>query len=699
MDNKVHALIALLSKSSFLTLQEIESQTSSTSRQIYYRIDKINRELTNKKLEIIRRSITITENIRTDLLNLINDENESEYFLSSKERQLYMYLLMFIGIPYISLNHFIDSLKVSKSTVLNELKDLEKLSLEYSVEIKYDRSKGYYLHGKEIDIRSFMMLEVINTLSIDNNGKLFDLFINDNNLDIFQYSKLVIQELSDLHRIEFVEDRIAEFIYILIFLKTRLANNTMIDISSDFVSIMQDENNLDVMRNTKEYAFVNDLIKNYKQANYITDKEKIYLTAWILGLSIGKIEEDTDDCLTIANMVERMMYRFEILSGVQYENTEDIFRKLYCHLRPTYYRLLYHLPIVNPLKEKIKDEHYMLYKLVLETVKPLEALFCHEIPDDEVAYLTMHFGAIYADREIVVTNSKKTGLIVCSNGLGSSAILYSELSNLFPEIHFHKPLESSNLMLIDEEYDIIFSTTYLDESMLNDIPVVYVRPVMNMQERYQVVREVCMKLKTTFSNIPDIEKVISLIKKHGIIENEIGLANDLIAYFSNNEQKIGNSQQLMLSQMADPKLMNIQLDASDWEDAIRKSGQSLIDHDYATNSYIEEVVNSTKINGPFYVITTNIALPHVKAMFGAMKIGLAISVLKNPIVFGNKDLDPIKYIFFLTAVDNETHLTALSILVELFNDTEFFKCLDTAKSCVEVSDYIIKYEANKLSRN
>ncbi|SJZ68113.1 BglG family transcription antiterminator [Anaerorhabdus furcosa] len=697
MDNKVHALVSLLSKNSFLTLKEIETETQSTRRQIYYRIEKINQELSGTKIEVIKSSITITEDIKNNLKNLIVENAETDYFLSSKERQLYMYLLMFIGAPYLSLNHFIDNLKVSKSTVLNELKELEKICNSNLIEIKYDRNKGYSLEGNEIDIRRFMMLEVINMLSKENNDKFFDLFINENNLDIFQYSKLVIQELSNLRHIEFVEDRIAEFIYIFIFLKARIANHKEIDISTDFVSIMQESTNVEIMKKTKEYSFVDDLIKNYKQGFCFSEKEKLYLTAWILGLSIGNPEEDTDDCLTIANIVDRMMYRFEILSGVQYKNTEDIFRKLYCHLRPTYYRLLYHLPIVNPLKDKVKEEHNKLYRIVLETVKPLEAIFTHEIPEDEVAYLTMHFGAIYANREIVKINSQKVGLIVCSNGLGSSAILYSELINLFPEIHFLKPLESTNINHIEEDYDIIFSTTYLDESSLQDKPIVYVRPVMNMQERYQVVREVCMKLKTSFSNIPDIEKIINLVKKYGTIENESGLANDLIGYFSLNEQE--KKEGLMLSQMADPRLMNIQLEASDWEDAIRKSGQKLVDYDYATPNYIDEVINSTKINGPYYVITTNIALPHVKPMFGALKIGLGISILKTPIVFGNADLDPVKYIFFLTALDNETHLNALSILVDLFNDKEFFNCLSSAKTSIEVSEYIIKFEANKLSKS
>lgn len=697
MDNKLYALINLLCKNTYLTLKEIEQQTSCTRRQVLYRLEKINQELVSskiEKIEVIQSAITITQEIRNKLNSLILDNSEKDYFLSSRERQLTMYLLMFIELPYLSLNHFIDSLKVSKSTVLNELKELELTCKEYSIEIRYDRNRGYFLYGKELDLRRFMMIEVIEIFSKENNGKFFDLFIEENHLDIFQYSKLVIDELSKKHGMEFVEDRLGEFIYIFIFLKARIVNCR----NSDIFKNEADQTTIDLMKTTKEYAFVCDLILNYKQSDCIAQSEILYLTAWILGLSVGNPEEDTIDCLTIANIVERLMYRFEILSGVQYKNSEDIFRKLYCHLRPTYYRLLYHLPIVNPLKEKVKQEHYKLYTLVLETVKPLEALFGHPIPEDEVAYLTMHFGAIYANRAMVKIGNQKIGLIICSNGLGSSAILYSELTSLLPEIHFLKPLESNNLKNIEEEYDIVFSTTFIDEDVLEGKPIIYVRPVMNMQERYQVVREVCMKLKNTFSNIPNIDQIISIVKKYSSIENEAGLANDLISYFSMNEQYEEKKEVLKLSEMADINLMNIQLDVDDWEQAIRMSGKKLVDYGYATNDYIHEVVSTTKLNGPFYVITTNIALPHVKTEYGALKIGLGITTLKKPINFGAKELDPVKYIFFLTALDNETHLNALSVLVALFNENEFYKILDNAESPQEIRDYIVEYESNKLSK-
>lgn len=689
MDNKVYGLISLLCKSTYITLKEIEHQTSSTRRQVLYRLDKINQELVNSdyaKIDVVQSAVTISQEVRNKLNGLIMDDMGTDYFLSSKERQMTLYLLMFIELPYLSINHFMAHLKVSKSTVLNELKELESECNKTNIKVGYDRNRGYYLIGEELDLRRFMMLKVIEIFTTENNGRFFDLFIDENHLDIFKYSKLVIDELSEKYSIEFVEDRLGEFIYIFIFIKARIVNCRSTDIFKETF----EQANFEIMKTTKEYQFMCDLILNYKQSDCIATSEILYLTAWILGLSVGNPEEDTTDCLTIANIVERLMYRFEILSGLQYKNSEDIFRKLYCHLRPMYYRLLYHLPIVNPLKEKVKQEHIELYTLVLETVKPLESLFGRSIPEDEVAFLTMHFGAIYAGRSMIKIGKQKVGLIICSNGLGSSAILCSELITLLPEIHFLKPVESIKL-IPEKEYDIVFSTTFLDEEMIQGKPIVYVRPVMNMQERYQVVREVCMKLKTTFSNIPNIEQVLAIMKKHGTVTDESRLANELIAYFSSGDQQIKEAGPLRLSQMADINLMNINVDAQNWEEAILKSGASFVKQGYATQKYLDEVISTTKINGAYYVIAPHIALPHVKTEFGALKIGLGINVLKKPIRFGH-ELDPVKYIFFLTAMDSETHLNALSSLVELFNDKQFYEILDNAKSCQEIVDYLKKCE-------
>ena len=125
----------------------------------------------------------------------------------------------------------------------------------------------------------------------------------------------------------------------------------------------------------KEYLFTKELLSHFKQTEQISFIDQYYISSWVLGICVGNVEEDTQDCLVIAEIVEKIMFRFESLSGIHYKDSEDIFRKLYSHFRPAYYRLLFKIPIVNPLRERVKEEFPELFQLVKETMKPFNALF------------------------------------------------------------------------------------------------------------------------------------------------------------------------------------------------------------------------------------------------------------------------------------------------------------------------------------
>ena len=170
--------------------------------------------------------------------------------------------------------------------------------------------------------------------------------------------------------------------------------------SGDSAKAEQLQKDIDVLRGVlklgtvpsvmKEYAFTVQLLENYKDTENIQKADINYITAWILGISFGDVREDTKDCVIIAELVGKIMTRFESLSGSHYQNTEEIFVQLYSHFRPAYYRLIFHLPILNPLRERIQAEYQELYALVAETMKPFSVLWGEEIPADEIAYLTMH---------------------------------------------------------------------------------------------------------------------------------------------------------------------------------------------------------------------------------------------------------------------------------------------------------------------
>lgn len=148
----------------------------------------------------------------------------------------------------------------------------------------------------------------------------------------------------------------------------------------------------------------------------------------------------------------------------------------------------------------------------------------------------------------------------------------------------------------------------------------------------------------------------------------------------------------MLSDIIDENLIQLRISSTDWEDAIRKSAYPLFKNGKITASYIDAMIDNVKEAGPYIAITKHVALPHARPQDGAKEIALAISTLEKPVNIGNKDNDPIKYIFCLSALDSESHIQAMSQLVKLLEKNEFYNILDRAKSPKEVMEYIRKHE-------
>lgn len=688
MDNELLVLIRLLLKKSFLTTKEIEVETGASRRQITYRMEKLNHMLKEHAANTIRIStrgdIMMDQEIKHTLRLLLKQAKDDKYYvMNKKERMIYLYLMLFLNLSDVSQSDLVNALKVSRSTALLDFKELQQELSTYHIKVANNRTRGYYLVGSELSIRRYMMELVIYFLAEEHNTKVFDIFIDDFHLDLFEYSRLVISELADKYDIRFVEDRLTEFIYIFCFLKVRMSSDIPQD---EQILRLQEVIDLSTM---KEYQFTKELLSHFKQTQHISPIDQYYISSWVLGICVGNVEEDTQDCLVIAEIVEKIMFRFESLSGIHYKDSEDIFRKLYSHFRPAYYRLLFKIPIVNPLRERVKEEFPELFQLVKETMKPFNALFGEHIPDDEIAYLTIHFTAIYSKSRAMEVIPRKTALIVCLNGIGSSAILYSELSDLFPEMQFLPPMETSKLLHADIKADIIFTTSELIDIDIPDVPIVKVSPVMNFMERYQVAREVYLLMGNAMSKQPDIDAIMDIIAHHADIKNGPLLQQELLRYFSNVDVKEDvQHSSLALTNMITESIIQLQVEANDWEDAIRKAGKPMIEHLYVKPAYIEEIIRIMHQEGPFVVITKHVALPHTKPSSGALRCGLGLTVLKEGITFGSQEHDPIKHIFTLSAVDNESHLTAMSQLLELFNEPSFFTMMDEAETPQEVIAYI-----------
>ena len=144
----------------------------------------------------------------------------------------------------------------------------------------------------------------------------------------------------------------------------------------------------------------------------------------------------------------------------------------------------------------------------------------------------------------------------------------------------------------------------------------------------------------------------------------------------------------MLTDLLDERLVCLEVAASDWEEAVRVSVRPLVDAEMVSEAYADAIIRGVREMGPYVVVAPHVALPHARPECGALGNALGVVTLQGPVTFGSEENDPVRYLFPLSATDNDGHLGALQELVELLGRPEFFERLDGAKTPAEVVEAV-----------
>lgn len=123
----------------------------------------------------------------------------------------------------------------------------------------------------------------------------------------------------------------------------------------------------------------------------------------------------------------------------------------------------------------------------------------------------------------------------------------------------------------------------------------------------------------------------------------------------------------MLEDILTEALIGLNFSANNREEAMRRSGELLVENGFATPNYIEGMLKNVEENGTYIVIAPGIAMPHARPEEGALEAGISLVTLKDPVVFGHPKNDPVKIVMGLCATDQQTHLEAMVALVEILS--------------------------------
>lgn len=682
MDFELKQIIEFLGEQNVSSVQEIQKRLKYTRRQIEYRVEKINDKIsesnsTERILLDTKGNIFISSNckkvIRELLLNKSLDLNYSQ-----EERQAYIYFSIFGRNSVIGMADLMINLNISKSTLINDLKELKKVLYLNKIEIRNTKNKGYFLVGSEEDKR-YQFLLFLNQIYLSSKTDfLLKKILDDYKLSVIGQDHLI--EKLQKFNIRFVSNRTNRFYFVL-----NLILNRMNKQNNEFLS----EKLIQYTEELREYKLAVELTKDYS----VSRSDLAYLSAWLLSISVATISENTSDRILIYSMVNTFINRFLVLSGLDGIPTAGLFEKVYAHFRSAFYRVIFNIPIGNPYLDRIKQEYPDLLVFVEQALKPIENNLNIHFNSDEIAYLAIHFAGIYTEDNVVASTYK--AIVICDNGVGISTIMYNELVRLFDNIEFYPPMSFAEFQIFNAPFDLIFTNKISSDFSECTVPVYRINPIMNELEKLQLKTKVKHQLNPDKDVLTRVDLLLSITKKYSHVENEMLLKKALLEYCMDDISQVkfeSSMSEIHLKDMISQKMIRVKENAENWQEAVSKAAQLLVEEKVVEPSYFMKLLVADNITR--FVIMPGVALPHATPETDVNKYGISIVTLSNPISFG-ENKEPVSIILCLAAKEGRKHITAMKELVELLQKTNFVERISELNSPEQVFHYLLDSIENR----
>ena len=251
-------------------------------------------------------------------------------------------------------------------------------------------------------------------------------------------------------------------------------------------NIFMENGVLEELKRDSHFAVASEIGNRVEKAFGVIfpEAELGYITMHLKGSKLATGNLITEDDIILSNfditrLAVKMIQRFKEESGYDFHEDEKLLIGLVSHLKPAITRMKLKLDIRNPLLENIKEMYPDIFAISGKTIPLVKNKYDVEMPEAEIGYLTMHFGAAIErqKREKSKLASVKVG-VVCASGIGTSSLLNSRLSKNFPEIkvigQFSRE-EIDNGAINQSKVDLLISTIKLTQA---NIPWIRVNPLL-----------------------------------------------------------------------------------------------------------------------------------------------------------------------------------------------------------------------------
>ncbi len=195
------------------------------------------------------------------------------------------------------------------------------------------------------------------------------------------------------------------------------------------------------MEEDDDYRLAREIVKKLEQefGVDIPRIETAYVCLHIKGAKHQSVEWDGQKTIEIERrellgLINEMINAYDGEHAFEMKQDNEFIQGLLAHLQPTFIRLAYDMKIANPMLKEIKQSYPQIFEKSRRAAAVLQNWVGKPIPETEIGFLTIHFGAAQVRMEGKKENLRKVAVgIVCASGIGVSRLMLSKLEKIFKE--------------------------------------------------------------------------------------------------------------------------------------------------------------------------------------------------------------------------------------------------------------------------
>ena len=696
MKKRQSDILSRLQEKKQLDLIQLAQEFEVSERTIRGDIQVLNELLERKAvIRIAAKKVSVaseTEFAKT-VSELMGQSDYYQYKLSMEERKAIEALIMLCSNSYTTTSSLAERLSVSKSTIVSEIKELKKLFEDHGLQLRPKTKFGFEVVGEEYLVRSFLL----------------QLIPNSGNKEYFSstYTSLVEQEIGRGCSRERVRRILLEQEHAY---HVELTDGSFKDVENYLVAVsnrwnagrMQGKAPAAPGKGLSQMAkeILDRLFEELELPLPLPQKETDALCSLLERCKYIRNEIQSDKDLINLQM-QAAAFVYDVCGALKIADQISFakYTSLLNHIDSSLQRLGSGQPTVkNPLLQELEEAYPHIFSVVEEKIKPLNKLLGETINRDEISYIVMYLIAVMETSR----QQKKpiSAVLVCSSGMCTALLLQAKLKQNF-NIEIEDILSLHKFMGYDlDNVDLVISTVWIEHP---EIPSVHISPMLTEKDiellRNVIKRDVMHKKMQEENQNPVSDLILNYVQEyHQIVGQSDSQDNQeyrrLLMELNQKYTRKSSSEMKgkYLHELLCEDTIQLDVHAQDWQEAIRISGQLLLQHKDIQPRYIDKMIQLVKECGPYIVFIPGVAVAHAGFLDGSLNLSVSLIRLDEPVCFHHETNDPVRLVACFSVENGRSHLLAFFHLVKLIADKNILKCILEAKSKREILDIIKFYE-------